>query len=115
MDARFIVPVHNTKWMSPVIVTPKGNGKWRICIDYKKLNAATKWDYHLLPFQDIMLEKVSWHEMYTFCDGYSSFYQICIAEEDVIKITFTTRWGAFAFKVMPFELTNAPSTNQCFM
>ena len=62
VDAGFIIPVHNTEWVSPVIVTPKKNGKWRICIDYKKLNAATKRDYHPLPFQDIILEKVSGHE-----------------------------------------------------
>ena len=93
VDARFIVPIHNTKWVSLVIVTPKKNGKWRNCINYKKLNAATKRDYHLLPFQDIILEKVSEHEMYNFCDGYSGFYQIRIAKEDVIKTTFTTLQG----------------------
>ena len=68
-----------------------------------------------LPFQDIILEKVSGHEMYTFCDGYSGFYQIRIAENDVIKTTFTTPWGTFAFKVMPFGLTNAITTFQHFM
>ena len=115
MDARYIVPIHNTKSVSLVIVTTKRNGKWRICIDYKKLNAATKRDYHPLPIQDIILEKVSGHEMYTFCDGYSGFYQIRIAENDVIKTTFTTPWGTFAFKVMPFGLTNAPATFQRFM
>ena len=75
----------------------KKKGKGRICIDYKKLNAATKRDYHPLPFQDIILEKVSGHEMYIFCDGYSGFYQICIVEEDVIKTTFISlhRGGHF--------------------
>ena len=53
--------------------------------------------------------------MYTFCDGYSGFYQIRIAEEDVIKTSFTTPWGTFAFKVMLFGLTNAPATFQHFM
>ena len=57
MDAGFMVPVHNIEWVSPIVVTPKKNAKWRICIDYKKLNASTKRDYHPLPFQDITLEK----------------------------------------------------------
>ena len=96
VDVGFIVPIHNIEWVSPVIVTPKKNGKWRICIDYKKLNAATKRDYYPLPFQDIILEKVSGHEMYIFCGGYSGFYQIRIAEKDVIKTTFTIPWGTFA-------------------
>ena len=67
-EAGFIVPVQNLEWVSPMVVTPKKNGKWRVCINYKKLNADTKRDHHLLPFQDIILEKVSGHEMYTFCD-----------------------------------------------
>ena len=79
------------------------------------MSATTKRDYHPLPFQDIILEKVSWHEMYTFCDAYSSFYQFRIVEEDVIKTTFTTLWGTFAFKVMPFGLTNPLATFQRFM
>ena len=108
-------PIYNTEWVSPIVVTPKRNGKWSICIDYKNLNAATKRDYHPLPFQDIILEKVSGHEMYTFCDSYLDFYQICIAEEDVIKTTFTTLWGTLAFKMMLFGLTNALATFQCFM
>ena len=96
-------------------VTSKKNSQWRICIDYKKLNVATETNYHPLPFQDIILKKVSVHEMYTFYDGYSGFYQIRIAEEDVIKTTFTTPWGTFAFKVMPFGLTSALATFQHFM
>ena len=79
--------------VSLVVVTPKKNGKWRICINYKKLNATTKRDYHLLPFQDIILEKVSGHDMYTFCDGYSGFYQIRIAEKDVIKTFCDAVWA----------------------
>ena len=85
LEVGFIVPVHNIEWVSPVIVNPKRNGKWRICTNYKKLNAATKRDYHPLPLQDIILEKVSRHEMYTFCDGYSGFYQIRIAEKMLLR------------------------------
>ncbi|MCO5597264.1 hypothetical protein L7F22_051340 [Adiantum nelumboides] len=110
LKAGFIYPVTNSEWVSPVVVTPKKNGKWRVCVDYKPLNAATKRDHFPLPFQDEILNKVARHERYTVCDGYSCYYQICIAEEDQHKTTFITPYGCFAFRVMPFGLTNAPST-----
>ncbi|MCO5612102.1 hypothetical protein L7F22_066364 [Adiantum nelumboides] len=94
-----------------VVVIPKKNGKWRVCVDYKPLNAAaTKRDHFPLPFQDEILNEVAGHECYTICDGYSGYYQIRIAKEDQHKTTFITPWGCFAFRVMPFGLTNAPST-----
>ncbi|MCO5609774.1 hypothetical protein L7F22_064006 [Adiantum nelumboides] len=93
-----------------VVVTPKKNGKWRVCVDYKPLSAATKRDHFPLPFQDDILNEVVVHERYTVCDGYSGYYQIRIAEENQHKTTFITPWGCFAFRVMPFGLTNAPST-----
>ncbi|MCO5601251.1 hypothetical protein L7F22_055370 [Adiantum nelumboides] len=67
-------------------------------------------DHFSLPFQDEILNEVAGHERYTVCDGYSGYYQIRIAEEDQHKTTFITPWGSFAFRVMPFGLTKAPST-----
>ncbi|MCO5547411.1 hypothetical protein L7F22_000860 [Adiantum nelumboides] len=110
LKAGFIYPVTNSEWVSPVVVTPKKNGKWRVCVDYKPLNAATKRDHFSLPFQDEILNEVARHEHYTVCDGYLGYYQIRIAEEDQHKTTFITPWGCFAFRVMPFGLTNSPST-----
>ncbi|MCO5600939.1 hypothetical protein L7F22_055056 [Adiantum nelumboides] len=115
LKAGFIYPVTNSEWVSPVVVTPKKNGKWRVCVDYKPLNAATKRDYFPLPFQDEILNEVAVHERYTVCDGYSGYYQIRIAKENQHKTTFITPWGCFAFRVMPFGLTNAPSTFTRFM
>ncbi|MCO5585807.1 hypothetical protein L7F22_039740 [Adiantum nelumboides] len=110
LKASFIYPVTNFEWVSPIVVTPKKNGKWRVCVDYKPLNAETKRDHFPLPFQDEILNEVAAHERYTVCDGYSGYYQICIAKENQHKTTFITPWGCFAFRVMPFGLTNAPST-----
>ena len=111
----FIYPVEDSKWVSPLVVTPKKNEKWRICVDYKPLNAATKRDHFPLPFQDKILNEVAGHERYTMCDGYSGYFQISIAKEDQKKTTFITPWGFLAYRVMPFGLTNAPATFQRFM
>ena len=115
LQAGFIYPVEDSEWVSPVVVTPKKNGKWRICVDYKPLNAATKRDHFPLPFQDEILNEVAGHERYTVCDGYSGYFQISIATEHQKYTTFITPWGCFAYRVMPFGLTNAPSTFQRFM
>ncbi|MCO5604218.1 hypothetical protein L7F22_058381 [Adiantum nelumboides] len=115
LNAGFIYPVEDSKWVSPVVVNSKKNGKWRVCVDYKALNAATKRDHFPLPFQDEILNEVAGYERYTVCDGYSGYFQIRIAEEDQKKTTFVTPWGCFAYRVMPFGLTNAPATFQRFV
>ena len=62
---------------------------WRMCIDYKKLNTATRKDHFPLPFIDQVLERVARHSFYCFLDGYSRYYQIEIDLEDQDKTTFT--------------------------
>ncbi|MCO5603794.1 hypothetical protein L7F22_057946 [Adiantum nelumboides] len=115
LNADFIYPIEDLEWVSLVVVTPKKNGKWRVCVDYKSLNAATKRNHFPLPFQDEILNEVAGYERYTMCDGYSGYFQIRIAEEDQKKTTFVTPWGCFAYRVMPFGLTNAPATFQGFV
>ena len=61
---------------------------WRICIDYMKLNTATRKDHYPLPFIDQMLEKLAGHHHYCFLDGYSGYNQITIELEDQEKTTF---------------------------
>ncbi|XP_004289461.1 PREDICTED: uncharacterized protein LOC101311229 [Fragaria vesca subsp. vesca] len=85
---------------------------WRVCIDYRKLNASTRKDHFPLPFIDQMLERLADHSHYCFLDGYSGYNQIAIALEDQEKTTFTCPFGTFAYRRMSFGLCNAPSTFQ---
>ena len=85
---------------------------WRVCIDYRKLNAVTRKDHFPLPFIDQLLESVSGHPFYCFLDGYSGYFQIEIAAEDQKKTTFTCPFGTYAYRRMPFGLCNAPATFQ---
>ena len=78
--------------------------KVRVCIDYRKLNVATRKDHFPLPFIDQMLERLAGHEYYSFLDGYSMYNQILIAPEDQEKTTFTCPFGTFAYRRMPFGL-----------
>jgi len=52
LDVNFIYPISNRKWVSPLVVVPKKNGKWRICVDYRELNKETQKDHFPLPFID---------------------------------------------------------------
>lgn len=52
MDVKFIYPIPNSKWVSPLVVVPKKNGKWCICVDYRELNKAMQKDHFPLPFID---------------------------------------------------------------
>ncbi|GKC93870.1 DNA-directed DNA polymerase [Tanacetum coccineum] len=85
---------------------------WRVCIDYQKLNNATRKDHFPLPFIDQMLERLAGHEYYCFLDRFSGYFQIPIAPEDQEKTAFTCPYGTFAYKRMPFGLCNTPVTFQ---
>ena len=134
IDIGVIYPISDSAWVSPVQVVPKKGGTtviraennillpsltvngWRICIDYRKLNKATRKDHLPLSFLDQMLDRLVGHEYYCFLDGYSGYNQIAIAPEDQEKTTFTCPYGTFAFRRMPFGVCNAPGTFQrCMM
>ena len=90
--------------------------KWRVCIDYRKLNSATKKDHFPLPFIDQILDRLAGSSYLCFLDGYLGYNQIAIDPDDQEKMTFTCPFGTFAFKRMSFGLCNAPATFQwCMM
>ena len=134
LNAGFIYAISDSPWVSPVHVVPKKGGftvirnekneliptrtvtGWRVCIDYRKLNTATRKDHFPLPFIDQMLDRLAGHPHFCFLDGYSGYNQISIAPEDQEKTTFTCPYGTFAFRRMPFGLCNASATFQrCMM
>ncbi|GJX62263.1 putative ribonuclease H-like domain-containing protein [Tanacetum coccineum] len=130
LDSGLIYPISDSPWVSPIHVVPKKGGMtivlndnnelipsrtvtgWRVCINYRKLNDATRKDHFPLPFINKMLERLSRNEYYCFLDGFSGFFQIPIAPEDQEKTTFTCPYGTFAYRRTPFGLCNAPATFQ---
>nr|GEU42850.1 DNA-directed DNA polymerase [Tanacetum cinerariifolium] len=125
LDAGLIYPIADSPWVSPVHYVPKKGGftiveneenelipthlvtGWRVCIDYRKLNEATRKDHFPLPFIDQMLERLAGNEYYCFLDGFFGYFQIPIDPRDQEKTTFTCPYGTFAYLRMPFGLCNA--------
>ena len=97
------------------MVVPKKNGKLRVCINLKKVNAATIRDHYPLPITDHVIECVVGVEAYSFLDGFSGYNQISIDPKDQHKMGFSSKQGTFAYNLMPFGLTNAPDTFQQLM
>nr|GEX78081.1 reverse transcriptase domain-containing protein [Tanacetum cinerariifolium] len=107
LDARLIYPISDSPWVSPVHCVSKKGGftvvenkeneliptrlvtDWRVCIDYRKLNDATRKDHFPLPFMDQMLERLAGNEYYCFLDGFSGYIHIPIDLQDQEKTTFT--------------------------
>ena len=89
---------------------------WRMCIDYRKLNDATRKNHYPLPFMDQMLERLAGQSFYCFLDGYFGYNQTDVDPKDQEKTAFTCLFGVFAYRRMPFSLCNAPATFQrCIM
>nr|GEU99268.1 reverse transcriptase domain-containing protein [Tanacetum cinerariifolium] len=81
---------------------------WRVCIDYRKVNEATRKDHFPLPFIDQMLERLVGNEYYCFLDGFSGYFQILIDPQDQENTTFTYPYGTFTYRRMPFGLYAKP-------
>ena len=77
----------NSEWVSPLVLVTKKNGKWRICVDYRELNKATKKDHFPLPFIDQVLDGLAGKKFFSFLDGFSRYNQIQISPEDQDKTT----------------------------
>ena len=103
-------------WGAPVLFVrkPKTN-EWRMCVDYRALNARTRKNTYPLPRINECIDKLGKASNLSSLDLLSGYWHVRVADKDVQKTAFNTRYGKYEFLVMPFGLTNAPATFQTLM
>ena len=90
LEPRFIKEIQYPEWLSNVVVVPKKNGKWRVCVDYTNLNGACLKDTFPLPRIDQIIGATVDHEFLSFLDAYLGYNQIPMYLFEKAKTTFIT-------------------------
>ena len=111
IELGFIQP-SSSPFASPVLLVPKPNGTWRLCVDYRALNMGTIKSMYPLPRIDDLFQQLHGAKFFSKLDFTSGYWQIEVDPADRHKTAFTTRYGLFEWRVMPMGLTSAPGTFQ---
>ena len=102
-------------WASPVVMVKKKDGSWRMCVDYRRVNKASRFDCFPLPRLDDELDAFAGAAVFSSLDLAMANHQVPVAPSDIEKTAFITHAGLYEMLKMPFGLCNAPSTSQRLM
>lgn len=108
-----VIEPSSSPWSSPIVLVRKNNGKYRFCVDLRKVNEVTHRDAYPLPNMTSILDKLKDAKFISTIDLKNGYWQVPLSKESKAITAFTVPGkGLFQFKVMPFGLHSAPATFQ---
>ena len=110
-----IVEESHSDWSSPVVLVPKADGSVRFCVDYRKVNAVSKFDAYPMPRIDKLLDRLGTAHFYSTLDLTKGYWQIPLTPLSREKTAFSTPFGLHQLVTLPFGLFGAPATFQRLM
>ncbi|KAL0355948.1 UNVERIFIED_CONTAM: RNA-directed DNA polymerase [Sesamum radiatum] len=105
-----IIKPAKSPYGASVLFQKKANGSLRMCCDYRALNKVTVKNKYPIQLVTNCFDRLSQAKYFTKIDLRSGYWQVRIKEGDEVKTTVVTMYGSFEFIIMPFDLTNAPTT-----
>ncbi len=107
-----VIEPSSSEWNNPIVLVPKKDGTLRFCLDFRKLNAVSKFDPYPMPRVDDLIEKLGSAKFLTTLDLCKGYWQIPLSPESKELTAFKTPFGHYHFRVLPFGLHGAPATFQ---
>ncbi len=110
-----VIEESHSDWASPIVLVPKTDGSVRFCVDYRKVNAVSKFDAYPMPRVDKLLDRLGTARIYSTLDLTKGYWQTPLSPLFKEKSAFTTPFGLHQFVTLPFGLFGAPATFQRLM